>query len=381
MTVLYICPDSTLGGSTQSLLSMIESTRGSVEPVVLFMHDGIACKVFREQGIECIVFPYIKLHLFPQKYSWKQRLHHPSHFRIVTLYREEKACVKHVKEYLGDRHIDIVHSNYSSILIGWKLAKALRARHVWHIREFLEPGIHVPQRPFGGYRLLKALINRADARIVISHQVLDHWGLRRKDTWIIPPAVAKASDACYLPEKEPYVLFCSYIVTEAKGALAAIEAFGKSGLGKEGIRLKYVGKSHDDVPARIMDIARMYGCEDSVDFIPCQEDVKPFFAHAKAFIMASTNEGLGRVTAEAMFYGCPVIARDSGGTEDLISDGVTGRFFLTTDECAAILQEVCHALPEDMVRYAQEYVVGNMSTEAYGPRIMEVYRTVLNRAS
>ena len=378
MTVLYICPDSTMGGSTRSLLSMIESTRESLKPVVLFMYDGIACKVFREQGIECIVFPFIKLHLFPQKYTWKQRLRHPSHFRIVTLYREEKACVKHVKEYLGDRHIDIVHSNYSSLLIGWKLSKALHTKHVWHIREFLEPGIHVPQRPYGGYRLLKALINRADARIVISHQVLDHWGFKKKNTWVIPPAVANDSEACYLPEKEPYILFCSYIVTEAKGALTAIEAFGKSGLGKEGIRLKYVGKGYEDIPDRIMETAREYGCEDSVDFIPCQEDVKPFFAHAKAFIMASTDEGLGRVTAEAMFYGCPVIARDSGGTKDLVQDGVTGNLFQTADECAALMREVCHTFPEDLVRNAQDYVVKNMSIEAYGPRIMEVYRAVLN---
>ena len=364
-------------GSTQSLLSMIESVRDTVRPIVLFIQEGIASRVFRDRGIECLVYPYIKLHLFPKKYSFKQRLRHPSHFRIVHLYRVEHACVKHVKEYLGERHVDIVHSNYSSLLIGWKLAKVLKAKHVWHIREYLEPGIHVKNRPYGGYTFLKALINRADARIVVSHQVLEHWGFRKKNTWIIPPAVAEAADACFIPEKEPYFLFCSYFVTEAKGALAAIEAFGKSGLSREGTRLIFMGNDYEDIPARITAIAKTYGCEDSVDFIPCQEDTKPFFAHAKAFIMASTNEGFGRVSAEAMFYGCPVIAKDSGGTKDLVRDGVTGHLFNTVDECAALLREVCHSPQEDLVRNAQDFVIRNMSVEAYAPRIMEVYQMLL----
>lgn len=377
LNILYICPDSTMGGSTHSLLSMIESTRDSVKPVVLFMYDGIACKVFRDRGVECLVYPYIKLHLFPQKYTLLQRLRHPSHFRIVRLHRVERACVRHVREYLGNRHIDIVHSNYSSILIGWRLARALRARHVWHIREYLDPGIHVQNRPYGGRWLLKALINRADARIVISHQVLEHWGFKEKNTWVIPPAVAKAADTCYYPEKEPYFLFCSYFVTKAKGAMTAIDAFGKSGLWKEGVRLLYVGNCFEETAAEIRDIAKAYGCEDAVVFSHSQEDVKPFFSHAKAFIMASTHEGLGRVTAEAMFYGCPVIAKDSGGTVDLVKDGVTGYLFQTSDECAALLRQVFHTTPESIIRHAQRFVVDNMSVEAYGPRIMEVYRAVL----
>ena len=159
--------------------------------------------------------------------------------------------------------------------------------------------------------------------------------------------------------------------------MIAIDAFGKSGLWKEGIRLLYVGNCFEETAAEIRDVAKAYGCEDAVVFSHSQEDVKPFFFHAKAFIMASTHEGLGRVTAEAMFYGCPVIAKDSGGTVDLVKDGVTGYLFQTSDECAALLRQVCHTTPESMIRHAQRFVVDNMSVEAYGPRVMEVYRAVL----
>lgn len=366
-----------MGGSTQSLLDLIESVKDSVKPIVLFLKADSAYEAFTRHGIECLVFPFIRLHYLVQKNSLGQLMLHPARMRLIKLLQVDLACVRYVKKYLGDRRVDIVHSNYSSVLVGRTLASSIKAKHIWHIREFLEPGVHVKNRPFGGYTFLKNLINRADGRIVISHQAQAHWGFRERNTWIIPDAVAKASDICFNPDKEPYILFCSYHVTEAKGALITVNSFGKSGLQKEGIRLRYVGNCKDDIRSEILAAANKYDCADMVDFVPCQDDVKPFFSRAKAFIMASKNEGLGRVTAEAMFYGCPVIAMDSGGTKDLIMDKETGYLFHSEDECAALLQQVCHTSQESLILTAQRFAVESMSTEVYGPRIMEVYDSVM----
>lgn len=377
ITVLYICPDPTLGGSTQSLLDLIESVKDSVKPIVLFLREDSASKAFRDHGIECIVCPFVRLHFFAQNSNWKELLRHPRRIRIIQLPYLESKCVKHVKRYLGNRSIDIVHSNYSSILIGYELSKVLKAKHVWHIREFLEKGVHVPNRPYGGYSLLKALINKADARIVISRQAQTHWGFKPENTWVILDAIARASECCYLPEKKPYILFCSYHITKAKGALLTVEAYGKSGLAKDGIKMAFMGQCDEEMNAEIMEIAKNSGCAESIVFLPCQKIVKPFFAEAKAFIMASTNEGLGRVTAEAMFYGCPVIAKDSGGTKDLVEDQKTGYLFHTSDECAALMRQVCLQPQEAMIRRAQDFAVNNLSIEVYGPRVMQVYESVL----
>ena len=365
-------------GSTQSLLDLIESVKSFVKPIVLFSYKDNAYDRFLDRGIECIVYPYMKLHHFRQTNTLKQLLLHPQRLRIIKLYRTERACVRYVKKYLGNRSIDIVHSNYSSILIGRELSIALKAKHVWHIREFLIQGLHVPNRPFGGYTLLKTLINRADARIVISHQAQDHWGFKQKNTWIIMDSIANASDCCLNPKKQPYILFCSYYISRQKGALLTVNAFGKSGLHQEGIRLVYVGNCSGEMHSRIIDVAKGYGCEDAIDFFPYQDNVKQSFADAMAFIMASTNEGLGRVTAEAMFYGCPVIAKASGGTLDLIHDQITGFLFRTEDECANLMRQVCHDSQELLIRRAQDFAVNNLSNEVYGPRIMEVYNAVLN---
>ena len=105
--------------------------------------------------------------------------------------------------------------------------------------------------------------------------------------------------------------------------------------------------------------------------------MKAFFAQAKAYINPSVNEGMGRTTAEAMFYGCPVIAHASGGTLDLVRDGETGYLFNTVEECAELMRKVCIADQEEMILRAQEFARENLSIDNYGKKLLEVYNSVL----
>ena len=128
-----------------------------------------------------------------------------------------------------------------------------------------------------------------------------------------------------------------------------------------------------------MDTVREHHVEEAVEFVPCQSGVKPWYAHATCFIMASDYEGLGRVTAEAMFFGCPVVAHATGGSLDLVKDGETGYLFNTIEDCADLLRKVCLSDNEQMILRAQEFVKDNLSQEVYGPKILEVYNTVLGQ--
>ena len=143
------------------------------------------------------------------------------------------------------------------------------------------------------------------------------------------------------------------------------------------IRLKLIGKCKESYREELMALAESYGCAEYVDFIPVQEDVKAFFAQAKAYINPSVNEGMGRTTAEAMFYGCPVIAHASGGTLDLVRDGETGYLFNTVEECAELMRKVCTADQEEMILRAQEFARENLSIDNYGKKLLEVYNSVL----
>jgi glycosyltransferase involved in cell wall biosynthesis len=60
------------------------------------------------------------------------------------------------------------------------------------------------------------------------------------------------------------------------------------------------------------------------------------FASADAFIFPSRTETLGLVLLEAMAAGCPVVAANSGGIPDIVTDGVNGYLFEPNDPNGAI---------------------------------------------
>ena len=375
LNILYISIDPSLGGSTASLYNLIDSVREFVNPIVLFREEGVGVDFFREHGIECHVFPYIALYAFPSN-NLRDVWQHPWRWHYIKKIRFDYSCLRFVKSILNRRKIDIVHTNTSPNDIGVLLARKLHAKHIWHVREFCDLDFHF--EIYKGIPRLRKLINQADARIAISTAIKEHWKMPNENTWVINNAIRRGNEACYVKQKKPYILFSSYFLTEAKGTRTTIMAFAKSGMAKEGYRLKLMGNCTDDYRDSLCETARQHSILDCLDFVPCQTDVKPWFAKATAYIMASEFEALGRVTAEAMFYGCPVIANATGGTLDLVKDGETGYLFNTIEECAQLIRKVCTESQEAMILCAQDFAVNNLSQEVYGPKIMEVYQKIMN---
>lgn len=375
--VLYIATDSALAGSTASLFNLLESLGDFINPIVLFREEGIGVDFFREKGIECYVYPFNNL-FGKRDNRFLDVWHHPWRWHYIQKFKNDLACVKYVKKILNGRRIDIVHTNTSVTDIGVILSRSLHAKHVWHVREM--PDLHWNAEIYLGLPRLRKLINHATGRIAISHFVKEHWQMIDHNSWVINDAVRSRSDVCYLPEKDNYVLFCSYFLTEPKGTRRAIIAFAKSGINKLNIRLKLIGNCVDEYKESLLETAREYNVQDDIDFVSLQQDVKPFFVKAKAYLMASENEGLGRVTAEAMFYGCPVVALASGGTLDIVKDKETGYLYNTSDECAELINHVCTTPQETIILRAQDFVIQNLSQEVYGPKIMELYNKMIRES-
>ena len=372
LSILYICPDNSLGGSTRSLLDLIRATKEEVQPIVLCASKGLAYEEFRKNNIEVIVHPYIKLHQIP---AWSNVLFHPWRSVFVRIFTYDIACLRYVKRYLKGRRIDIVHSNFSPVYIGIWLSRMLHAKHVWHVREFIDLDFHY--KVYGGLPLLRRLVNKADARVAITTAIRNHWKMPVENTWVIPNAIRSQADICYIPQKEKYVLYSAFYLSELKGARVAVEAFARSGIAKNGFILKMMGNCDDEYKQSLLETARLYGAENAIEFIGCQSDVKPHFTKASAYIMSSEFEALGRVTGEAMFFGCPVVAHATGGTLDLIEHGKTGYLYDTVDECADYIRLTCLQSQELIIKNAQLFAMENLSIEVYTNRIRPVYYGVL----
>lgn len=379
LRVLYICPNDGLGGDSQSFLDMADGIDSQVEPIVLIRKEGLLSQECKNRGYKCIIHEYTDLSgLFV--YPLKRVIKRPWRLRVVRYFLSDFRCLIYLLRVLGKGDIDIVHSNVSGSTIGVWIARLWNVPHVWHVREALDL-----QRPnlFGGINRIRKLVNKADARIAISTAIKEHLQMKDKNTFVINDAVRTQNDLSYSPEKDKYILFAAAGLTndkESKGTPIVIKAFGMSKLSDKGYRLKLVGNADESTKNRFLKLAKDFECETSIEFIPFQKNIKPFFEKASAFIMASTFEGLGRTTIEAMFFGCPVIATAySGGTLDIVKDGDTGYLFNTVEECSMLMKKVCLTDQSDMIHRAQRFVANHFTPEVYSPQILDVYNKITSR--
>lgn len=107
-----------------------------------------------------------------------------------------------------------------------------------------------------------------------------------------------------------------------------------------------------------------------------------YYSQGSVFVIASIEEGLALVQAQAMACGLPVIATTNTGAEDLFSDGVEG-FIVPIRDADAIAQRIARLLsrPDDLAMMAQAAVkrvamLGGWSM--YGQRALSAYASGLS---
>lgn len=373
--VLYICHETgALGGAALSLMNLIHAMRATVRPVVVVRRGpGDAVNdFFRRQGCACVVAPFELNTTVPFGFRTLVKFI-PKYLRYHFV---NGLALWRVRAAVSGRAVRLVHTNSSVITFGYHLARRLGVPHVWHLREFQDRDFAV--RPFCGWRELKRKIYRADAAIAITEAVYRHWQLdRARRALCLWDAVRPAADACNCPDKGKYVVFCAATLSAAKGADCAVEAFAQSGLAARGYTLRMIGHCPPAYKESLTRLAAGCGVGEAVEFVGFCADVRPHLLRATAFLMCSRDEGLGRVTVEALFYGCPVVARRSGGTPEFIRHGRNGFLFDSVRECAALLR----AMPgRDFARLAEEAnrtAATSFSEEAYALRLREVYDGVI----
>ena len=373
--IVYVTDIPNWGGSTLSLKDMLPSLREYIIPIVLVYAKGEVYEYMLSQGIEVHIVPYDFNYLGAKNNLALRILQYV--YRYLKHWILLKKGLHDVVPLLINKEIDIVHSNTSAIDFGFYLARKLRAKHVWHVREMLT--LFENSRIIGGVNRLKKQMGSSNKLIFISNACRDFWDIRCEDNkkTVIGDAVRSRIDTVYVKEKKKYILFCSQNLTAFKGADVAIRIFGKSKLPQNGYRLIMIGTCNPGYKKELIQIAQELDVEGKIDYLGQMEStmIRSYMREATAFIQPSKMEGLGRTAIEAMFYGCPVVARNCGGTLDFVEDGKTGYLWNTEENCISLLEKVSIEDNEDLILKAQNYVAEKYSIEGYASQIMEVYKT------
>ncbi len=374
LTVLFICHDNGNGGAALSLYNLVRAVSKGVVPIVLARQEGILTKNLTDIGVEVLIYPF-ELNIANENKVFRFFTYIARRFRD---YFVNSRCIEYVHSQLNNRVIDIVHTNSSVISFGGKMARTFKAKHVWHIREYMDLDFNMT--PIEGLTEWQSELFSADALIAITKSIYDYRKMYlHKNAYIIPDAVRPLSEITHEHHKSKYVLFCASNLSDGKGADQAAEIFCRSDLYEKGYQLFYIGNYTPKYKTKLESIAYDAGKENALMFLGRQKDIRTYMMRASAFLMCSRFEGLGRVTIEAMFYGCPVLGRNTGGTTYIIKDGQNGLLYDNVDEAVIKLNSLIenNSLSNQLVINAAEDARNNFSEEVYGEKIIKVYQNII----
>lgn len=112
-----------------------------------------------------------------------------------------------------------------------------------------------------------------------------------------------------------------------------------------------------------------------------QTELKNIMSLSHVLVLPSIQDGFGMVMAQAMACGCPIIASQNTGGEDLIRDGCEG-YIVPIRDADSLSDRLQHLADHPEVRMAMS-VNAQMKIQniggwnAYGEQVMEIYGEVL----
>lgn len=374
--VAYFCHDAnSYAGAGQSLFNLVRSVDKYVTPIIIASTGGVTYDKFVAAGYECHIIPFY-LNNMVAKVSLNKILLYP--FRLIRFIISESRNCNKICELLKDRNVDIIHSNTSAYTIGYKVAKKMGVKHVWHLREMMGLINRQPIYPLGR-KAQQKMIYDSDFVIAITKTVFSYYNLDKIDykATFIWDAVRSQNDKCFNHFKEKYLLHCANDIDPIKNPDKAIEGFVDSGLAEEGWSLIMIGNDKNPYATSLKKNLNANKMDKGVVFIGQTDNVKDYLSKAAGLLMTTEFEGLGRVTIEAMFYGCPVIAFNSAGSAEILKDEQTGYLFNRFEKLPNLIRKVASSDNADIIVRAQQYAIDNFSEEKYGVKIYEIYKSIL----
>lgn len=247
-------------------------------------------------------------------------------------------------------------------------------------------------------RRYNAVMTRGDRVIAISDYVArdarERYGLdpavvrtvpRGVDTARFAPGavngrrVATLAERWRLPVDRRVVLMPARL-SRWKGQAVLIEAMAL--LGRTDLRCMIVGAdpATDAYRRELEALARARGVDTVVQIADLCDDMPAAYMLADVVVHASTEpEGFGRVVAEAMAMGRPVIATDLGAPPEIVEDGRTG-WLVPPGDAKALADAIGRALgqsPEQrdrMARAARDRVAARYTARHMAAATLAVYR-------
>lgn len=331
--ILIFLHDTLLYGATQSLLSILESLSPNKFFNFLIIIPSLGPIETKLKDLD-IDYEIIN---FPKCAIKKKSLNIRSILTFLNYYRRKLKIIPYLIKLTNNFNPDLIYTNTSTVSIGYDLAKIINVTHVWHIREFGDYFRYIPGKWF-----IKRKIKNSSLSIFTSKALHTYWGNALQHNFRIVYNGVKSGLNFYQMINDPGEKIKFGLVgaiSPIKGQEVAIMSFAQFSRFNKNSELHFYGDSGDkSYYNHLRNLVNDLDCHDNINFHPFSEDIDSVYKKITVLLNCSEREGFGRTTIEAMIRGIPVISNASGGSLEIIDDGVNGLLYNKTHE--SLLQKM-----------------------------------------
>ncbi len=372
---LYVVQSARLYGSQRSLLDMLGGLgQHGVVPIVAIKEEGPLTEALTKIGVPFHVVPMRNwLNNRNAFQSWRKCI-------LCQVYASKLA------KLACHERADIIHTNTFILSLGAYAAKRANIPHVWHAREELQAK---RRRVFvKSDEQVKRLVSATTHAVITPSPSNQEWlkpYVPDRLVRVIPNGpLDEANKTAYRPKPRldgrPARILVAGRLGPAKGTEDALAA--ASLLKAQGIPAiwKFAGSGEPEYQEVIADKIGQLEVKDVVDFVGFQSDMEPLYRECDIVAMPSHAETFGRVTAEALGYGCPLAASRLPATKEIVQESKTGLLCTPKDP-----QDLANAIGvliqnEDLrLRLAEEGyrdVWGRFTRQRLGRDIAALYQEI-----
>lgn len=384
---LVVCCDgySRLYGAQRSLLTLYEHfhRHGPFRVHFVYIEEGELSEAMRAAGI-----PTTRVEAGPLLLSYGKRLLRWWNWPKAAL--EVYQLGRRLKRLFRELGADLLHCNSDRAgLIHHMGARLARIPHVNHIRRECDFG-----------RLDRAMYDRADEIIWVSRRVRDQFAERHRIASVKGRVIyngrtlSDANDGSTraellsefgLPDDARIALHVGGF-EESKHHESLIEAADMVRRELPCAFFMLAGEDLSDGQPRLAHIRAMVerlGLSRNVRFLGYRMDVGRLMRGADILVSSSRHEALGGALIEAMGYGLPCVATDTGGTSEIAPDGRCGLLVprenprRLAERAIELLRD--HALRARFSRQAREHFANTFTVARCAEQTAACFMEILAR--
>jgi glycosyltransferase involved in cell wall biosynthesis len=384
LRVLFVNPGRDLGGAEQSLLLLLEGLRErDVDPTVALFGDGpFAARLVSE------TFSTVFLDI-PDAVRRASRYRASRGLGAAGLAARSLPSVARLAGLVRRGGYHLVHTNGLKAHLLGGLAGRLAGRPViWHLRDFPPGGSRgrlfraaaraLPARVFANSDAVAATVRGVQVVRLYNPVDLERFHPERSGAGI------RAELA--LPHDAPLVGMVAHL-TKWKGHEDFIRIALRLSELVPGVRFLVTGgpiyetEGHEGYAESLRRRTVDLGLAGRVVFLGARDDVPEILAALDVLIHCPTApEPFGRVVAEAMAAGRPVVAANAGGTPEIVEHDVTG-LLVTPGDVRGFADAVQRLLADPALRHnlgvaARRRAEVLFAVGPHAERVLQAYREI-----